>query len=70
MESALMAMHRTTVRLSESTHELLQREAELAGVSQSQWIREAIGFRLGVVLQERGELDAIAAAIEAARDQG
>jgi hypothetical protein len=48
-------MHQTTVRFGKDLWEALEHEAELAGVSVAQFIREAAVARLGYSAAQRGD---------------
>jgi hypothetical protein len=48
-------MHQTTVRFGRDLWEALEEEAELAGVSVAQFIREAAVARVGYAAAARGD---------------
>lgn len=50
-------MHQTTVRFGRDLWEALEKEAELAGVSVAQFIREAAVARLGYAAAARGDAE-------------
>lgn len=54
MEPVARQMKVQSIRFSDELWRLIQQEAELEGVSASQFIRETVIFRIGYRLGERG----------------